>query len=78
MCGDDSSDCCLDTTSHNFVWEIDTLGSYGSYLMDVVIIDENDVWAVGQIKSGYDTTISGNDTFYTPIKYNAVHWDGTE
>jgi len=29
-CGTDSTECCLDTTSHNFVWEIDTLGGYGS------------------------------------------------
>tara|TARA_B100000315_G_C14595477_1_gene598834 strand:- start:30 stop:263 length:234 start_codon:yes stop_codon:yes gene_type:complete len=28
ICGSDSTDCCLDTTSHNFVWEVDTLGGY--------------------------------------------------
>ncbi|MBC8175333.1 MAG: hypothetical protein H8E82_06750, partial [Candidatus Marinimicrobia bacterium] len=39
-----------DTTSHNFVWEIDTLGEYGSYLKDVAIIDENNVWVVGDIQ----------------------------
>jgi len=64
-CIDDSTECCWDTTSHNFVWEIDTLGIYGSYLNDVAIIDENDVWVVGNIETDTAT-------------YNAAHWDGNE
>ncbi|MBC8395358.1 MAG: hypothetical protein H8E08_00110 [Candidatus Marinimicrobia bacterium] len=55
----------MDTTSHNFVWEIDTLGEYGSYLNDVAIIDENNIWVVGNIE-----TVSG--------EYNAAKWDGSE
>ncbi|NOZ75676.1 MAG: hypothetical protein GXO90_09970, partial [FCB group bacterium] len=66
----------LDTTSHNFVWEIDTLGSYGSYLNDVAIVparppgegaggDENNIWVVGNIE-----TDSG--------EYNAARWNGTD
>ncbi len=52
---EDQTQCNMDTTSHNFVWEIDTLGNYGSYLKDVAIIDENNVWVVGKIEtdSGY-------------------------
>jgi len=57
--------CLMDTTSHNVVWEIDTLGEYGSYLSDVAIIDENNVWVVGKIEAD-----SGS--------YNAAHWDGSE
>ena len=53
----------MQTTSHHFVWEIDTLGEYGSSLHDVTAIGENDVWAVGEIKA--------NDKLY-----GAVHWDG--
>jgi hypothetical protein len=64
-CETDSTECCLDTTSHNFVWEIDTLGDYGSYLNDVAIIDENNIWVVGYIKDGDST-------------YNAAHWEGNE
>jgi len=64
-CESDSTECCLDTTSNDFVWEIDTIGNYGSYLNDVAIIDENDVWVVGYIKDGDST-------------YNAAHWDGEE
>jgi len=55
----------MDTTSHNFVWTIDTLGDYGSYLNDVAIIDENNVWVVGYIKTDSGT-------------FNAAHWDGEE
>jgi len=64
-CVDDSTACCWDTTSHNFTWEIDTLGEYGSYLRDVAIVDENNIWVVGNIE-----TDSG--------EYNAAHWDGSE
>jgi hypothetical protein len=34
----------MDTTSHNYVWTIDTIGSFGSSLFDVFAISENDVW----------------------------------
>jgi len=64
-CGVYLTECCLDTTSHNFIWTIDTLGIYGSYLNDVAIIDENNIWVVGNIKEGDST-------------YNAGHWDGSE
>jgi hypothetical protein len=54
-----------DTTSHNFVWEIDTLGGYGSYLNDVHIVNEDDIWVVGNIETD-------------SMEYNAAHWDGSE
>jgi len=55
----------MDTTSHNFSWEIFTFGEgfNSSILRDVAIIDENNIWAVGEIRIGEE-------------KYNAVHWDG--
>lgn len=62
---EDKTKCLMDTTSHNFVWVIDTLGGYGSYLNDVAIIDENNVWVVGNIETDTAT-------------YNAAHWDGNE
>ena len=61
-CADDSTACCWDTTSHNFTWEIDTLGISGT-LRDVQIIDENNIWVVGEIET--DST-----------EYNAAIWDG--
>ncbi|MCD6100984.1 MAG: hypothetical protein J7K33_10440 [Candidatus Marinimicrobia bacterium] len=63
----------LDTTSHEFDWEIDTLGIYGSYLSDVWIVDEDNIWVVGNIvvpdpDSSWNGT--GRETF------NAAHWNG--
>ncbi|MCZ7604444.1 MAG: glucosyl transferase [Melioribacteraceae bacterium] len=55
----------MDTISHDFTWETFTFGGQGgsSTLYDVAIIDENNIWAVGEIYTANDT-------------YNAVHWDG--
>lgn len=60
----------MDTTSHDFTFQSWTFGTIGSsVLYDVAIINENDIWAVGQIMIA-DTSINGYTT------YNAVHWDG--
>ncbi|NWG27168.1 MAG: glucosyl transferase [Ignavibacteriaceae bacterium] len=62
----------MDTTSHDFTFQSWTFGTIGSStLYDVVIINENNIWAVGEIKIA-DTSQNG----YT--MYNAVHWDGIE
>ncbi|MFN3871386.1 MAG: glucosyl transferase [Ignavibacterium sp.] len=62
----------MDTTSHEFSWQSWEFGTTGSStLYDVAIIDENDIWAVGEINIA-DTSINGYTT------YNAVHWDGTK
>ncbi|MFI5237561.1 MAG: glucosyl transferase, partial [Ignavibacteriales bacterium] len=40
----------MDTTSHNFTWQSWTFGEHSSsVLYDVVIINENNIWAVGEI-----------------------------
>lgn len=59
----------LPTTSHNFTWQKFEFGGIGgsSVLYDVAIIDENNIWAVGEIYA--DTTGQA---------YNAVHWDGSK
>ena len=63
----------MDTTSHNFTWQSWTFGEHSSsVLYDVAIIDENNIWAVGEIYL-YDS-LGVPD----PHAYNAVHWDGTE
>ena len=62
----------MDTTSHNFTFQSWTFGTIGSStLYDVAIINENNIWAVGDIKIA-DTSINGYTT------YNAVHWDGND
>ncbi|MDP2362777.1 MAG: glucosyl transferase [Ignavibacteria bacterium] len=63
----------LDTTSHNFTWQTFEFGEYGNSLIwDVAIIDENNIWAVGEI---YMNDANGNPD---PQSYNAVHWDGAK
>ena len=61
----------LPTTSHNFTWQTFTFGERTSTLYDVAIIDENNIWAVGEI---YMNDSLGNPD---PRRYNAVHWDGS-
>ena len=55
----------MDTTSHNFTWQTWEFGGQtgSSVFYDVAIIDENDIWAVGEI-------------YTTDDHYNAAHWDG--
>jgi len=55
----------LDTSSHNFVWMIDTIGTFGSFLNDISIVDENNIWVVGQIRAD-------------GVQYNAANWDGID
>jgi len=67
----------MDTTSHNFSagggWQSFTFGEHSSStLYDVAIIDENNIWAVGEI---YMNDSLGRPD---PNAYNAVHWDGNK
>ncbi len=55
-----------DTTSHDILWQIDTIGSYGSIFRDVAVINDTLIWAVGQI---YDDARN---------KYGAAIWNGRE
>ena len=61
-----------DTTSHSFVWRVDTLGDgNSSVLFDVSILNVNDIWCVGQI------FLKDSLGQFDPQMYNAAHWDGT-
>ncbi|HEX2867149.1 MAG TPA: hypothetical protein VHO03_08900 [Ignavibacteriales bacterium] len=62
----------LDTTSHNMTWNTYTFGNRTSALYDISIVNENDIWAVGEI---YTNDSLGN---YDNQPYNAVHWDGSK
>lgn len=63
----------MDTTSHNFTWQTFTFGeNSSSTLYDVAIIDENNIWAVGEI---YMNDSLGNPD---PNFYNLIKWNGTE
>ncbi|MBU0711900.1 hypothetical protein KJ762_09460 [bacterium] len=65
----DSSDIVyartMDISNSDFTWYVDTIADYPSVLRDVAIIDDNDIWAVGELKM-------------TGGPYNAIHWDGVE
>ncbi|GAB4188822.1 MAG: hypothetical protein Kow00108_25280 [Calditrichia bacterium] len=67
----------MDTTSHDFTWEIFEFGggSGSSDLYDVAIIDENNIWAVGEIHTP-ETDRWNEDSTEWISPYNAVHWDG--
>jgi hypothetical protein len=60
----------VDTTSHNFTWQIDTLGVTASALSDVAIINDTLAYAVGAI---YLRDSSGN---WDPNAYNLAKWNG--
>lgn len=61
----------LDTTSSNFTWQTFSFGEHSSsVLYGVSIIDENNIWAVGEIHMN-DSTGQADSRIY-----NAVHWDG--
>ena len=62
----------MDTTSHNFTWQTRTFGGQAGScaLYDVAIIDENNIWAVGEI---YMLDSLGRPD---PNAYNAAHWNG--
>jgi hypothetical protein len=63
----------IDTTSHNFSWQTFTFGQHSSStLYDVTIIDENNIWAVGEI---YMNDSLGNPD---PEPYGIANWDGTD
>ena len=69
-----------DTTSHNFTFVIDTLGKHPdsvwvdpSILWDVWVVNENDVWVVGEINT-LDTGFDSLGNFIPP--YSAAHWNG--
>ncbi len=63
----------LDTTSSNFTWQTFTFGEHSSSILyGVSVIDENDIWAVGEIHRN-DSTGQADSKIY-----NAVHWDGED
>jgi hypothetical protein len=65
----------LPTTGHDFTWELDTIGINITELHDVEIVDEDDIWVVGEIQMP-DPDSSWNGTGRE--RYNAIHWDGEE
>jgi hypothetical protein len=71
----DSSDelrlTTMDTTSHEISWRLDTLSEWGGVLHDVALIDENNIWVVGEI------FLSDSIGLPDPSRYGLGQWDGS-
>lgn len=64
----------MSPTSHEFTWQTFVLGDRTSNIFDVAIINENNIWAVGEIYTKDTYTYDSLGNWIDP--YNAVHWDG--
>ena len=65
----------LAPTSHNFTWQTFEFGEHSSsVLYDVAIINENNIWAVGEIYTEDSYTYDSLGNWIDP--YNSVHWNG--
>ena len=60
----------VDTTSHEFIWHLDTVGARGG-LWDIAIIDENNIWAVG------DVYLRDSSGALDPDPYGLAKWNWT-
>ncbi|MGH1364851.1 MAG: hypothetical protein ACRBF0_14925 [Calditrichia bacterium] len=59
-------DVKVDTTSHNFVWQIDTLGPLTTTLNDIVFLTESEALAVGRL--------SFSDSLGQSFSYGFARW----
>jgi len=62
----------LDSTSSNYSWQLYTFGDFNatgmpSELYGVAVINDTDIWAVGEIHTGSGDSIK---------TYNGINWDG--
>jgi hypothetical protein len=61
----------MDVTSHEFTWQVDTLGEGTTMIgRDVCIINDTCVWVVGEFNVADSLTTKKNSP------YNAAHWNG--
>ncbi|MDP2209948.1 MAG: hypothetical protein Q8K98_14420 [Bacteroidota bacterium] len=68
----------LDTTSHNFTWQIDTLGDgNSSVLRDVFILNDTLAYAVGEIYKK-DSLGQWETEMYNMAKWNGKEWKLTK
>jgi hypothetical protein len=63
----------MDTTSHDFTWQVDTLGEGTTMIgRDVFIVNDTCVWVVGNFNKKDSASLKK----YSP--YNAARWNGTK
>jgi len=60
-----------------FRWKISVfgLGARSSYFQDMAIIDENDIWAVGEVHTRYTDQFDFLSHWVQP-SMTSEHWDG--
>jgi len=63
----------MDTTSHDFAWEITTVGNSFGLLWDVAIVNDTCAWAVGEIYN-YDSAGQIDPTLYNAARWNGKAW----
>ncbi len=68
----------MDITSHNYTWKIFKFGGVvnPSHFINIHIINENNIWAVGEIFTEDSDTYDSLGNWIDP--YNVAHWDGKE
>ena len=64
------SECCLDTTSHDFSWVVDTLGNLYSIVHDAWVFNEDHIWVVAEFYVGE----LGMDQLYGAAIWNGEEW----
>ncbi|MCW5894251.1 MAG: hypothetical protein KIT50_01520 [Bacteroidetes bacterium] len=64
----------MDTTSHNFTWQIDTLGVTSSVLYDVSIVNDTLAYAVGEMYLR-DSTGQIDPQAWNAAKWNGLRWE---
>lgn len=71
--GPNNNENLQDTTSHNFTFQTWTFGEHSSSVFyDVAIVNENSIYAVGEIY--LNDSLGQSD----PQPYGVAHWDGTD
>ncbi len=64
----------IDSTSHAFIWQVDTIGAEGSYLYDVCIINDTCAYAVGTIFPRDSTGQSNQSDLHNAAIWNGKTW----
>ncbi len=66
-----------DSTSHVINWQVDTIGTWQSYLFGVWGTDQNNVYAIGNIYNPDSTTQGTNIMHWDGVKWNSEkYWEG--
>ena len=64
-----------DTTSHNFTFTVHKIGPSGSFLNDIFVVNENDIWAVGIVYDTLPNGLADTDHFYNVVHWNGIKWE---